>query len=271
MIDIFPMPREFNLAVLLVNCGAVSKASDKDPEIYPNIAGLGPDWFLVRFETEPVGGFRNYLVDWNCGNPLAVATAPALSPIDDAIGKGTIKNQIPKRSNDKRKNVALTVGEWGLLRDLSSGRNQGQLATEETLRTALEAGLVETIGTVKETGRPLVGITSKGKRHVAAENQRRKMLGLEDREPGKVVVDNNFRTETEYTIKTSHPNWEPGNGVQAVRVVTVKEDGKPNGERYVLGGSFGCSRNYKAPDDRAAIVNLLAEHGCQLVDIDAKG
>ncbi len=43
----------------------------------------------------------------------------------------------------------------------------GELASEETLRTALQAGLVRALGS-NVNGRPLVMATQKGRRHQAA-------------------------------------------------------------------------------------------------------
>jgi hypothetical protein len=70
------------------------------------------------------------------------------------------------RTNDKRKNVELTPGEYRLLHDLTRYETYyGQLASEETLRTALDAGLVVTFDHDKNL-RPLVRPTKKGIRHL---------------------------------------------------------------------------------------------------------
>jgi len=70
------------------------------------------------------------------------------------------------RTNDKRKNVELTPGEYRLLNDLVRFDNYlGQQAREDTLRTALAAGLVEAIDRDKNL-RPLVRPTKKGVRHL---------------------------------------------------------------------------------------------------------
>jgi hypothetical protein len=69
------------------------------------------------------------------------------------------------RTNDKRRNVALTAGEYRLLNDLVRFDGyMGQLASEETIRIALNAGLIHTVGS-NNNGRPLVRPTSKGIRH----------------------------------------------------------------------------------------------------------
>jgi hypothetical protein len=70
-----------------------------------------------------------------------------------------------RRTGDKRRNVELTPGEYRLLNDLARHKRYfGQLASEETLRTALAAGLVREVGS-DAYGRPLVRPTRKGERH----------------------------------------------------------------------------------------------------------
>lgn len=74
-----------------------------------------------------------------------------------------------KRTTDKRCNVILTDGERRLLNDLNfSDRYLGQLASEETIRTALASGLVTAVGN-DVNGRPLVKATAKGRRHQKAQ------------------------------------------------------------------------------------------------------
>ena len=69
------------------------------------------------------------------------------------------------RTKDKRRNVTLTDGERRLLNDIVElDGYRGQLTTEETIRTALEAGLVETVGS-NANGRPYVRATRKGRAH----------------------------------------------------------------------------------------------------------
>jgi len=71
------------------------------------------------------------------------------------------------RTKDKRRNVNLTPGERRLLNDLVRfEKYQGQLASEDTLRTAISAGLVRVIGE-NDVGRPYVRPTRKGERHQA--------------------------------------------------------------------------------------------------------
>jgi hypothetical protein len=73
--------------------------------------------------------------------------------------------KMTKRSNDKRRKVELTPGEYRLLNDLVRFEGYlGQLASEETIRTALSAGLVRSVGR-NEIGRPLVRPLRKGENH----------------------------------------------------------------------------------------------------------
>lgn len=77
-----------------------------------------------------------------------------------------------KRDGDKRKNVVLTSGEYRLLNDLVRFEEYlGQCASEETLRTALQAGLVMEVGHDKNL-RPMVRPTTKGRRHQRAAEGR---------------------------------------------------------------------------------------------------
>lgn len=72
------------------------------------------------------------------------------------------------RPNDKRRNVELTPGEYRLLNDLVQFEDyMGQAASEDTLRTALAAGLVKSVGR-NSIGRPFVRPTRKGVRHQSA-------------------------------------------------------------------------------------------------------
>jgi hypothetical protein len=64
---------------------------------------------------------------------------------------------------------------------------------------------------------------------------------------------------TSYKITTKHPaGYRDGTHEVTVRV-------NANGTRYVSGGGFGCSRDYWAKTDKAAITSLLAENGMELV------
>lgn len=76
-----------------------------------------------------------------------------------------LKKMTMKRTVDKRRNVELTPGEYRLLNDLVGFEEYlGQCASEETLRTAIAAGLVRVVGR-NEIGRPFVRPTRKGKCH----------------------------------------------------------------------------------------------------------
>ncbi len=64
-----------------------------------------------------------------------------------------------------------------------------------------------------------------------------------------------------YKITTRHPNGYR-DGEHEV-TVTINQDGT----RYVSGGWFGCSRDYKVDGDRGAVRMLLAENGMRLVEM----
>lgn len=62
-----------------------------------------------------------------------------------------------------------------------------------------------------------------------------------------------------YTIQTTHPaGYRDG-----THVVTVRTN--RDGTRYVSGGGFGCSRDYRTTSDVDAITSLLRENGMRLV------
>ncbi len=64
-----------------------------------------------------------------------------------------------------------------------------------------------------------------------------------------------------YAITTKHPaGYRDG-----THVVTV--DVNRDGTRTVKGGGFGCSRDYRASTDKAAVNALLAENGMVLVSM----
>lgn len=74
---------------------------------------------------------------------------------------------------DKRQRYNPTANEWRLLRDLSEFTTYcGQAASEETIRTALAAGIVKTVGNDNNL-RPLVGLDSRGIRCIRSGNRSR--------------------------------------------------------------------------------------------------
>ena len=84
---------------------------------------------------------------------------------------GVEMNAVANRTSDKRHNVTLTDGERRLLIDLVEFHDYlGQLTTEDTLLTALCAGLVKTVSSDRATGRPYVRPTRKGRAHQKAQS-----------------------------------------------------------------------------------------------------
>ena len=125
---------------------------------------------------------------------------------------------------DKRQRVDLTPGEVRLLNDLVKYKDyMGQLASEEALRTAMQRGLVESIGSDRKTGRPLIRITKKGIAHQKRQAKAGTMLkakfkttakrDLSTELPGEIVRDLGnvynkcMKLKAEMDQMEEVPNW----------------------------------------------------------------